>query len=231
MNGLDGLLRAACATTIAASSVITSASPLAAQGRDRSPTAAPQATASVSGLIVDAQAGSPLRRAVVTAVGPGTPSTHSVITDDEGRFTIDGLPAGRYRIVASKAAYLRSEYGATRPARPGTTVVLAAGAGPALRIVMTRGGVLAGTVRDDTGQPAANVPVYALSARDPGSIFPNADQISTQTDDRGAYRLYGLGPGAYTGCRAAPVHGPGRDRPDDRRPDGRLAGIAWRRQS
>ena len=49
-----------------------------------------------------------IRRAVVTLVGAGTPSTRSIVTDDDGRFAFLGLPEGRYTAVATKAGFAPS---------------------------------------------------------------------------------------------------------------------------
>src|SRR5438067_13921460 len=61
-------------------------------------------TGSISGRVVSAETGDPLRNVRVTALS-GTGVTAPVRTDPDGRFVISGLAAGRYRLTAAKAGY------------------------------------------------------------------------------------------------------------------------------
>src|SRR6476620_9863971 len=86
-----------------------------------------QGTAQLSGTVVVSEASpEPVRRAIVTISGPGA-NGRSAITDDQGRFTIGGLPAGQFTLTATKPAYTKNAYGAKGPGRPGTMIALAAG--------------------------------------------------------------------------------------------------------
>jgi uncharacterized protein (DUF2141 family) len=188
------------------------ATPLAEQVRDAGRQTRPaSSTASISGVVVGDAPDSRIRRAVVTLAGSGTPSTRSVVTDDDGRFAFLGLPDGRYTAVATKAAYLPSAYGATRPGRPGTAIQLGRDQQVSLSIRLTRGAVLEGALRDDTGAPLSNVSVYALDADNPGSISPfeSSNQRTAATDDRGVYRFFGLAPGRYVLAATMTVIGDG----------------------
>jgi hypothetical protein len=188
------------------------ATPLAAQVRDTGRQTRPVAgTASISGVVVGDAPDSRIRRAVVTLVGSGTPPTRSVVTDDDGRFAFPGLPEGRYTAVATKAAYLPSAYGATRPGRPGIAIQLGHDQQVSLSIRLTRGAVLEGTLRDETGAPLSNMPVYALDAANPGGIgmLESSGQHTATTDDRGVYRFFGLAPGRYVLAATMTVVGDG----------------------
>jgi hypothetical protein len=156
-------------------------------------------TASVAGIVLEQDAaGTPVRRAVVTIAGAELAAPIAVVTDDEGRWRVDELPAGRFTITATKTAYLPSVYGATRPGRPGT--LMAVGVGQQLggiRLVLVRGGVITGTVRDEDGMPAAGTSIVVARVGEPfamGGMF-TAERIVT--DDRGEYRVFGLAPGEY----------------------------------
>jgi hypothetical protein len=70
-------------------------------------------------------------------------------------------------------------------------------------LTLARGGVLSGTVFDEHGQPMPGVPVMPWEVRTALSgertlDFPATGGESVTTDDRGAYRVYGLPPGEYT---------------------------------
>jgi hypothetical protein len=90
-------------------------------------------------------------------------------------------------------------YGASRPARPGTPITLPDGhhlTDVAMRL--PRGAVISGTVTDDEGQPVFGVVVRAmrLTMQQGVRAFSPSPYIDT-TDDRGQYRLFGLLPGEY----------------------------------
>ena len=63
--------------------------------------------------------GLPLRRARVMlhALGGGKPRV--TLSDGEGAFAFDSLPAGRYQLQGSKARYVDTTLGARRVGAPG----------------------------------------------------------------------------------------------------------------
>ena len=168
-------------------------------------------TSAISGRVLTiGEAPAPVRHARVVITSTNMEITRSAITDDDGRFVMPGLPAGRYNVSASKAGWLRSSYGAMRPTRPGTAVAVAAGETRDLVIHLARGGVITGLVNDAEGRPARGVPIRLQEARMIGgervlgavSISPGV--TGELTDDRGEYRLFGLPPGDYV-VSATPV--------------------------
>src|SRR4051812_42364870 len=66
-------------------------------------------TASISGRVVSAETGDPLRNARVTALS-GTGVTAPVRTDGDGRFVISGLAAGLYQVSAAKSGYSETAF-------------------------------------------------------------------------------------------------------------------------
>jgi hypothetical protein len=163
-------------------------------------------TASVSGRVVlgDAAA-TPVRRAVVTLLSADGADPRSALTDDDGRFSVTGLPEGRYSLTAKKPAHLTSSYGARRPGRPGTTLVVAAGQRvDSVEWSLPRGGVLSGRITLANGAPAPNITVMAIPQhlRSTGGLLPQSE-LPFQTDDRGVFRIYGLPPDQYLLMAAA----------------------------
>ena len=203
------MTRAAVASVVifAASAVI------AAQQRDAAtqppPVATTPSTSMISGAVIDAASSAPVRRAIVTVSGDGAIGGRSAITDEAGRFAIAQLPAGRYTISAIKAGYLTTAFGAKRPGRTGVSQALASGDRVAIELRMSRGAVLGGTVTDERGAPAAGVRVTAMDMRDQGISGPNAGQF-VRTDDRGAFRIFGLAPGEYVIAAVSSPVGSGR---------------------
>ena len=85
-------------------------------------------TGSISGTVVtDDARPQPVRRAIVSLAGAELRPGRGAITDDEGRFTIGGLPAGRFTLTVTRSSYVTSVYGAKRPGRPGTAISVADG--------------------------------------------------------------------------------------------------------
>jgi hypothetical protein len=176
------------------------------QIRDAAPVAA--GTGSISGRVfVDGAAGAakqPARRVRVTLTELArTMSGQTTTTDDTGAFSFTGLPAGRFEIQAFKSAYLRSSYGASRPERPGTPIVVKAGeAVTNVSMTIARGGVISGIVRDAHGRPVPNISVRVLklgynALTGERTLGAPSSGASITTDDRGRYRAYGLPPGGY----------------------------------
>lgn len=157
----------------------------------------PVGTAQITGVVVSADAdAAPVRRAIVTISGGGSAQAVSTVTDDAGRFAFTGLIAGRYTLAARKPAYLPTVYGAPAPGKPGTPVLVTTGGRADVRVPIVRGAVISGTVRDALGNPVSAVPVYAVPARS-GPEPPRLALNAIHTDDRGAFRIFGLAPGEY----------------------------------
>jgi len=168
-------------------------------------TRAPQTgTGRIRGQIVAAQAGTPLRRAQVTLGVPAS-QARSTLTDSDGRFEFDQLPAGRYAIVASKTGFVTLQYGQRRPTDVTDFIVLADGERrDSVDLALPRGGVIAVRVTDDFGDPLPSAQVQAQryqygpdGQRRLNSVFVPGAIGQTATDDRGEVRMYGLPPGEY----------------------------------
>ena len=162
-------------------------------------------TASISGVVL-ASTGSasprPARRAIVTLAGAELPAGRSAITDDEGRFVLDRLPAGRFTLTATKPAYLPAAYGARRPGRPGVPLVATAGTRiDDVSLTLTRGAAIAGVIRDTTGLPVLNAIVSAFQLLPDATL---AAPVTARADDRGAYRIFGLAAGSYVVSASRP---------------------------
>lgn len=162
-------------------------------------------TASVSGTVFLAGEGrQPARRVRVTLTSVTRTSPGQTATSgDDGSFAFRGLQAGQYELQAFKPAYLRASYGASRPDRAGTPVVVKDGeAVTNLAMTIVRGGVITGLVRDVAGRPVPGMTVrvlklgYSAATGERSLAAPGTSSVS-RTDDRGEYRAYGLPPGGY----------------------------------
>jgi hypothetical protein len=173
-----------------------------APARDLAPSIAPPVgTGSMSGTVKDHE-GKPVRRSIVTITGDMR-LTRMTVTDGEGRFAFAELPTGRFTVSAAKEGYPPMSYGAKRAYRAGAGVFLQAGERvEGLALTLPRGAVMAGTVYDEAGAPMPGVPVMAWEVRTSlggeRTLGYVGDTVTVITDDRGAYRLFGLPAGDFT---------------------------------
>ena len=171
----------------------------AQQTRDARVGPEPAGTSLVTGVVVsDENPDRPISRAIVTLSGGGLTLTRTAITGVDGRFTFGNLPAGDFTIRATKGGYIPAPYGARRPGRPGTPLTVSDGQTSDIRIRLPRGAAIAGIIRTAKGQPAPGVGVEIVPVpRVATNLRVNVVPQTAITDDRGAYRVYGLLPGDY----------------------------------
>jgi hypothetical protein len=162
----------------------------------------PAGTAVISGTVLtDDAAPQPVRRARVVLRAQGWGHGWSATTDDQGRFVIAGVSAGRHTLEASRPAWNTTTYGAVRPGRPGTPLSVSEGARiGGLLLRMSRASVMTGLIVDRMGQPMPGVSVTAMKfvySPATGEKTPQPVTPPVMTDDEGRYRVFGLSPGEY----------------------------------
>src|SRR5689334_10305403 len=82
-------------------------------------------TASITGRVLAADTGRPLRRVRVTLTAPELGSdTRITSTNVDGRYEIKDLPPGNYTIQANRSGYLALRYGQKRPYEQGRMLEL-----------------------------------------------------------------------------------------------------------
>jgi hypothetical protein len=168
------------------------------------------AKGTITGRVATADTGRPVRRARVFLSGPQIQGGRGTLTDDEGRFELTQLPEGRYTLTAGKTGFITLSFGQRRPLQAGIPIQLADGQQlTGIDFRLPRGSVISGHVFDEAGDPlpGANVRVlryeYAQGNR---QLVPVG---TAQTDDLGAYRVWGLNPGEYYVSAVTPNFSPG----------------------
>ena len=170
--------------------------------RDGAPTEVLTGTARIRGQVVAADTGAPLRRAQVRISSPELRINRSATTDAEGRYEFPELPAGRYNVFVSRSGFVSLSFGQRRPFEQGRPLELAsAQEADKIDFALPRGGVIAGRVTDELGEPLAGVRVQAMRYQ----YLPNGRRQLTPvfgggfmgTNDLGEFRLYSLMPGTY----------------------------------
>ena len=198
-------------TRTSASSAVTTAQgadaapgqpPGAAAPRDRNNQRIKKGTATVRGRVTAADTGQPLRKARVRitrtdANGPELPRVAN--TDAGGRYQFKDLVAGRYELTATKGSYVSLQFGQRRPFEQGKPLQLLDGQTvERVDFSLPRGGVIAGRVLDELGEPATGVQVSLVRpqfSRD-GHRRLTATFGGT-TNDLGEFRIFAVPPGDY----------------------------------
>jgi 5-hydroxyisourate hydrolase-like protein (transthyretin family) len=171
----------------------------------------PEGNCTISGRVIGAADGAPLRSARVGLVrtdGRDHPQIYADTTDEQGRFALKKVLAGRYRFFATHVGYLDQSYQAKSTARGEGAVLSLVPDQEVTDVVfrLTRAGVITGKVVDDTGEAMAGVNVAVLrkpTDEELEQFGPRAKKLEmisasvTQSDDRGEYRIFGLKPGEY----------------------------------
>jgi uncharacterized protein (DUF2141 family) len=144
----------------------------------------------------------PVRGATISLSPSGGGRLQHAVTDDTGRFTFPSVEPGYYRLTASKAGLLATEYGAKGPGRPGISLAVFPGRFSGVTLEMSRGAAVSGTVHDRWGRPLPGAAVRVISSRgtSSGPVFsaaPGAVSREGIADYAGNYRVSGLLPGEY----------------------------------
>ncbi len=172
------------------------------------------AKAALSGRVVNAVTGEPLRKVSVLLAGMGgrgsgreqsqePPQARSATTDDQGVFAFTGLDPGSYRLIASRVGFVRQVYGERdgggggwRGGGAGATLK----AGEELKDILIRlqpSAAISGRVVDEEGEPLMHARVQALRWAYLGGRRELMPAGTAQSDDHGEYRIYSLNPGRY----------------------------------
>jgi hypothetical protein len=169
-----------------------------------------QGTSSIDGTVVQALNQGPLSQTQIVAVPVGglLKDSKTAVSDGDGRFRIEGLAAGSYRLFFEHDGFVRAEYGQRVSGKSGVPLEISGGKTTSgITIPLTATSAIYGKVVNAANDPVVNATVKALKP-----AYQNGERSlqtvqSAQTDDRGEYRLFGLPPGNYF-LSAMPVPSP-----------------------
>jgi hypothetical protein len=152
----------------------------------------------ISGRVVAADNGRPVKRARVFVTAAEVPGGRGTLTDDAGGFDLAELPAGRYTLTVSKSGFVSLSYGQRRPLQAGTPLQLAEGEQiKGIQFQLPRGSVIGGHVLDQDGDAMPGIMVRVMRYQYQQGERRLTPAGNAQTDDRGQYRVWGLMPGEY----------------------------------
>jgi hypothetical protein len=153
-------------------------------------------TGTISGIVTD-ESGRPLADANLTMSSLGAErSVKAEATDENGKFQFRNLAEGAYQLRVRSPGYVQPEV----DLRDGDGLPRYFRTGENLSITLMKGGVITGTVTDQSGEPIVGIVVTAIRIRRPDDADSPGESlfaISRSTDDRGVYRIYGLRAGQY----------------------------------
>ncbi len=157
-------------------------------------------TGSVSGIVINDADRQPVRKAAVTLTSLSQDRSFAVaITDGTGRYTLPGIPAGRYRLSAVRSGFFSVSYGATKPQRAGTALNLAAAEQrTAVTLHLMPSQSVSGNVVDAEGDPLPGIQVSLYTRRMDRGKPHYSVSVNTVTNQQGHYELSGnILPGQY----------------------------------
>lgn len=130
------------------------------------------------------------------------PRQVAVTADNDGRFALEGLPAGTFHITGQKLGYSMPGEDMFRMLLPtaGPSVELRDGeVRERVDVTLSPWGSLNGRIVDELGEPVQGTAVQLLQVRYQGGRrrLAGAGGAARLTDDLGRYRIYGLAPGKY----------------------------------
>lgn len=204
MNTTRKFIRAVFVVIVIGNALLASAQSETPPKPEATPTPTPDATAAtrkgtgtltgtIKGRMV-ASDGQPLLNATVMAQAlTGTFVVKPTRPDAEGRFALDDLVPGAYTIFGTAPGYIDQSVSEGDSNKWQRHLI-----GSNVRINMIRGGVITGMVTNTKGEPMVGVPVHATMSTLTSPTFNFFGGGGTsETDDRGSYRIYGLLPGQY----------------------------------
>ena len=160
-----------------------------AQQRNSAPAIARPAAAStyrISGKVVDAHTGAALARCSVQIADVKERSeSRNVTSSDAGAFSFDGLPVGKYRLVAQRRGYMALAY--EQHGEYSTAIAVGPGLASTDLIFkfLTAEGVIAGTVTDGSqGSRCAQAQGAPLSKMRTPAAHSHDSQQPANGDDR-----------------------------------------------
>ncbi|AXC09839.1 hypothetical protein ACPOL_0462 [Acidisarcina polymorpha] len=151
----------------------------------------------ITGKVVDAHSGAPLSRcSVQIADVKERTQSRTLISGDDGSFAFNDVPPGKYSLTAQRRGYLTQAY------EEHDDFSTAIAVGPSLEpenlvFQLTAEAVLAGTIVDEAGDPVRGAQIRLFEDQDNSGRRSTVQRQAVMSDDRGAYEIAGIKPGAY----------------------------------
>lgn len=158
-----------------------------------------QPPGTVTGTVVNAKTGEPLRKVLLTLRPSGRGGGQaSGSSDNSGGFRITGVQPGAYTLTGDRTGFVRGAYGEDRPGGEARPInVTSNQTTSAIQLKLTPHSVILGRVYDQDGDPIENAQVQVMRYTYPRGGRQLSMVASGSTNDLGEYRVAGLAPGRY----------------------------------
>ncbi len=178
--------------------VVGSALATNAQSINAGATAQSSAKAMVEGLVIKDPGSEPVKKALIELIAENQSAggNYTAITEADGKFRIEGIVPGRYRLMAERTGFVEVEKRLARS--DGRMLTLSAG--QELKDVWIRLQATAavdGRVTDEDGEPLADAQVSVQRHTFAGGHSHWEQCGAERTNDLGEYRIAGLAAGRY----------------------------------
>jgi hypothetical protein len=155
----------------------------------------PTNTASIEGIVTKEPGSEPLKKVLLQVVADDQAggSNYTATTESDGRFRIEKMAAGHYRVYLEKTGYVeinargRKSEGHLLSLREGEEI-------KDLSLQMLPTAIISGRIVDEDGDPMPDAVVF-VQRKKPGAKLETAG--SERTNDLGEFRFHGLFPGQY----------------------------------
>ena len=163
--------------------------------------------ASLQGNVIKQPGGEPLKKAIVELIAENQEEggNYSATSDQDGKFMIEAIAPGRYKIFVERPGFLEVDDKHKRS--QGLSLTL--NAGQELKDLVLRmqpAAVILGRVLDEDGDPMPNAQVTASQRRYSSGRLRLDAAGGAQTNDLGEYRIGGLMAGKYYVAANPPVN-------------------------
>jgi hypothetical protein len=155
--------------------------------------------ATVGGHVFRLDTGEPLKKAKVSLqTRDAGDFSDFLLTDNQGHFLFNGVPAGSYDLRVSRNGFVDAEYGQKKLGTQGAILTLVPGQRMTdLIFKLARAGSISGHVFDEDGEPIARAEVIAYRASGHSGTEQRANDERNSTNDLGEFRVFDLPPGRY----------------------------------
>ena len=153
-------------------------------------------TSAISGTVVKEPGSEPLKKVLVQVVAENQKEVgnYTATTDADGRFQVDNVAPGRYRIFFERTGFVEVN-GRGLKADTNVYTIREGQSAENLLFRMLPTAVISGRVTDEDGDPMSEVRIVVQKRR-PGKS--GRESVATAgTNDLGEYRVSGLFPGQY----------------------------------
>ena len=153
------------------------------------PPASTDPPGSLSGRVVNAITGEPVRHAMVVLQNLSRGVNYQSTTDGAGTFSAGNLPPGDYLVQVSHPTYpgMLGIQGQSQ-----TVKVVSAEQSSGVTMRLMPGSTISGKVLDDGGEPVSGCPILALGPSQNGGSAVNVANGNATTNDRGEYKFDAL---------------------------------------